>query len=317
MLGSWVDPGVDVANRIKRAAFLWSKVRPQLVKNGLSKRQQAIIVQTCVETGLLFDSAVRPWYKSEINRMQQWIDRRYRYVWSNKKEPPLITMEKTHMNMQDIRNQLNIKTLQSKIEKRSLQRIGHVLRMDSSRPVKAAVLGWSPALEAIPKERTKTRTTPQYWRRLVKEAGLNPSDLGKYTKDRKTWRKTIHSRMTHIERWEQQRANKPQDYETIETRNIPKSEQSLTCSQCGRTCRTAAGLGIHPKRIHNKKEPVLFPCPSYTRIFKTENTRTNHQKSCNGEHSSRHTEPVHHATSHCHGKTSRDTEKDANQQNPP
>ena len=31
MLGSWVDPGVDVANRIKRAAFLWSKVRPQLV----------------------------------------------------------------------------------------------------------------------------------------------------------------------------------------------------------------------------------------------------------------------------------------------
>ena len=159
--------------------------------------------QTCVEAGLLFDAAVRPWYKSEINKMQQWIDRRYRYAWSNKKEPPLITMEKTHTNMQDIRNQLNIKTLQCKIEKRSLQRIGHVLRMDSSRPVKAAVLGWSSALETIPKERTKTRTTTQYWRRLVKEAGLNPSDLGKYTKDRKAWRKTIHSRMTHIERWEQ------------------------------------------------------------------------------------------------------------------
>ena len=53
-----------------------------------------------------------------------------------------------------------------------------------------------------------------------------------------------------------------------------------------KTCRTAAGLGIHTKRIHNKKEPVLSPCPSCTRIFKTENTRTNHQKSCNGEHSS-------------------------------
>ena len=160
MLGSWVDPGVDVANRIKRAAFLWSKVRPQLVKSRLSKRQQAIIVQTCVETCLLFDSAVRPWYKSEINKMQQWIDRRYRYVWSNKKEPPLITMEKTHMNMQDIRNQLNIKTLQSKIEKRSLQRIGHVIRMDSSRPVKAAVLGWSPALETIPKENQNESNSP-------------------------------------------------------------------------------------------------------------------------------------------------------------
>ena len=66
-------------------------------------------------------------------------------------------MDGTHTNMQDIRNQLNIKTLQWKIEKRSLQRIGHVLRMDCSRHVKAAVLRWSPALETIPKERTKTR----------------------------------------------------------------------------------------------------------------------------------------------------------------
>ena len=131
-----------------------------MLKSRLSKRQQAIIVQTCVEAGLLFDAAVRPWYKSEINEMPQWIDRRYRYVWINKKEPPLITMERTHTEMQDICNQLNIKTLQWNIEKRILQRIGHVLRMDSARPVEAAVLGWSPALETIPKERTKTRTTP-------------------------------------------------------------------------------------------------------------------------------------------------------------
>ena len=202
--------------------------------------------------GLLFDAAVRPWYKSKINKMQQWIDRRYRYVWSNKKEPPLISMKRTHTNMQDIRNQLNIKTLQWKIEKRSLQRIGHVLRMDSSRQVKAAVLSWSPALETIPKERTKTRTSPQYWRRFVEEAGLYPSDLGKYTKERKAWRKTIHRRMAHIERREQQRANKPQVYETVETRNFPKIVQSLTCSQCGKTFRTAAGLSIHTKRLQNK-----------------------------------------------------------------
>ena len=89
--------------------------------------------------------------------------------------------------------------------------------------------------------------------------------------------------MAHTERWEQQRANKPQDYET---RSFPKIEQSLTCSQCGKTCRTADGLGIHTKRLHNKKEPVLFPCPNCTKIFKTENTRINHQKSCYGEYSS-------------------------------
>ena len=218
MLGSWLDLGIDVANRIKRVGFLWSKVRPQMVKSRYV--QQAIIVETCVLAGLLFDAAVCPYYKNEINRMQQWIDRRYRCVWSNKQKPPLITMERTHTNRQDIRNQLNIKTLQWKIEKRSLEQIGHVLRMDISRPVKAAVLGWSPALETIPKERTKTRTTPQYWRRLVKEAGI---DLGKYTKDRKAWRKTNHGRMARIERWEKQKANKLQDYETVETRNFPQN----------------------------------------------------------------------------------------------
>ena len=58
------------------------------------------------------------------NQQNATVDRqKYRYVWNNKKEPPLITMEETHTNMQDIRNQLNIKTLQWKIEKRSLQRM--------------------------------------------------------------------------------------------------------------------------------------------------------------------------------------------------
>ena len=118
------------------------------------------------------------------------------------------------------------------------------------------------------------------------DEGGDEDDVEKCTKDRKAWSKTFHSRMGHIERWEKQRANKPQDYETVETRNFPKIEQSLTCSQGGKTCRTAAGLGIHTKRFHNKKEPVLFPCPNCTRIFRTKNTRTNNQKSCYGEYSS-------------------------------
>ena len=122
--------------------------------------------------------------------------------------------------------------------------------------------------------------------------------------------------MTHIERWEQRRANKPQDCETIETRIFPKFEQSLTCSQGGKTCRTADGLGIHTKRIHNKKEPVLFSCPSCTRIFKTETHGQTTRSHVTGNIHRRHTEPVQHATSHCNGKTSQDTEKDANQQNP-
>ena len=83
MLGCWMDPRIETRNRIARAAKLWAKLKPQLIKSRLSKRQQA-----CVETGLLFDAATRSWQKREIKAMQSWIDRTYRYIWSNKKETP-------------------------------------------------------------------------------------------------------------------------------------------------------------------------------------------------------------------------------------
>ena len=63
MLGCWLDPKVDVQNRIKRAGKLMAKVRPQLVNSKMTKRQQALVVQTCVESGLLFDVATRPLQK--------------------------------------------------------------------------------------------------------------------------------------------------------------------------------------------------------------------------------------------------------------
>ena len=64
-LGCWLGPKQDVKNRIKRAGMLWTKVRGQLQKSKIPKRKQAQIVQTCVESGLLFNCAVRPWYANE------------------------------------------------------------------------------------------------------------------------------------------------------------------------------------------------------------------------------------------------------------
>ena len=68
--------------------------------------------------------------------LQSWIDKCYRSVWSNNKAPPLIQMEAEGKNMQDVRNILGVKSLRWKIEKRTLERIGHILRMSDERPVK-------------------------------------------------------------------------------------------------------------------------------------------------------------------------------------
>ena len=64
---------------------------------------------------------------------------------------PLREMQAKHVNMQDIRTELGIKSLDSKIEKRVLERIGHIMRMEDDRLVKAATLGWIEELENIDK----------------------------------------------------------------------------------------------------------------------------------------------------------------------
>ena len=280
MLGCWVDPKIDTRRRISRAAKLWARVKPQLMKSRLSKRQQALIIQACVETGLLFDATTRSWHKSEIKSMQSWIERAYRYVWSNKREAPLKTMEKTHTNMQDVRNSLGITSLQIKIEQRSLQRIGHVLRMGNDKPAKRAVCGWLPEMEEVANERTKIRTTPHYWRKLVKEAGIDPTNLDTLTANRKEWREIIKKRTNRVERWERSHGNREAPAEF--PRNTEVARRDLTCPECQKACKSAGGLSIHIKRIHRQPRNQ-FLCPTCQKEFNSENTMKNHAKRCQGE----------------------------------
>ena len=44
--------------------------------------------------------------------------------------------------MIDVRGRLGIRAVESKVEKRMLERIGHIIRMGDERLTKAVVLGW-------------------------------------------------------------------------------------------------------------------------------------------------------------------------------
>ena len=57
--------------------------------------------------------------------------------------------------MQDIRNELGVGSIRYKIEKRCLERIGHVMRMSDDRKVKAITLGWMEDLEREQGQRKK------------------------------------------------------------------------------------------------------------------------------------------------------------------
>ena len=185
-------------------------------------------------------------------------------------------MERSPTNMQDIRNSLGIKSLQTKIERRSLQRIGHFLRMDKHRPVKRVICGSLPEIEHISKQRTKIRTTPYYWLKLVKEAGIDPTTLDVLTANRNTWKEIVRNRNDHLTKWEASPGNRNKEY----TQDTPRRD--LTCPECEKISKTAGGLSIHIKPMH-RQATISFNCGKCQTEFKSKNTLKNYQKRCQGE----------------------------------
>ena len=284
MLGCYMGWKEDVNQRIRRAGMSWSKVKRRLKGSRMSKRMQAKIVEACVESTMLFDCQARSWQVSEMNRMQSMMDRKYRYIWSNKTKPPLIQMQEEHTNMQDVRNSLKVKSLRWKIEKRVLERIGHVLRMEDTRQVKAVTLGWMKELEGKEKMPGKKRKTILYWKGLLKQAGIDWTRIEGLTRDRKAWKQLVRDRMKYLEEWERKGGNKVD--EARGDRNVVDIvDDDLVCEyeDCRKICKNKAGLTIHRKRIHEKSsQKVVFTCDRCMDTFSMDSNLQNHRKACNG-----------------------------------
>ena len=60
MLGKYMGNEHDTIMRIKRAARTWMQIKKRFMKCKLSKKTQAKVIETCVESTILFNAAVRP-----------------------------------------------------------------------------------------------------------------------------------------------------------------------------------------------------------------------------------------------------------------
>ena len=290
MLGVWMGPDADNKNRIKRAGGLWAKIKNQLRGSGLPLKTRARVVEACVESALLFDCATRTWYQKDMKRLQSWVDRCYRHIWAGGRGPPLRMMQERGINMQDIRNQMGIKTIRRNIEKRSLERIGHVLRMRNDRGTKAAILGWLRTLENYRKTPGKKRKTILYWKKLLKEAGIDWTTAGEMAQDRNRWKENVTKRVKTLDEWDHQRGNLAAGPPI--QRNTPRMEEEnpLACNfpGCNKICKSRGGLAIHKRRMHDEEKRKLdFKCPKCDMSFKSENTMINHSKQCGGAVASR------------------------------
>ena len=66
----WCGPEEDLKHRKNKAVKLWARVKARIKITRITKVHQARVVEACVESGLLFDVAVRAWYASDIKNLQ-------------------------------------------------------------------------------------------------------------------------------------------------------------------------------------------------------------------------------------------------------
>ena len=283
MLGTRIGKNEDKVARIKRGYCAWYKIKRWLWKSTLSKRTQAIAVQARVESTMLFDSAVRPWSKTDINKMQSVVDKAYRHIWNGGRGLALIRMQETSTNSYQIRKELGIPSIRCKIEKRALERIGHILRMPNTRTVKRVVLGhWK--MEPT-QQGTLRNGLISYWRRLVKEMGKDWTDLENLTRDRKKWKILTKERMQFIENWENEMCNvngrqeKPRrsQYTEDSRGNVYKCRWE----GCERVCASKGGRTQHERKMHHERL-TTFTCPHCMRTFNEKGPWTNHRRACEG-----------------------------------
>ena len=286
ILGSYVGRATDLAKRKERGnKALWTTKR-RLKGSTLPKKLQARIVDACVESTILFDCQTRPWRDREINQLQRIADQGYTYIWRHKNGGPTkMQMERRATNLYGVRRALGIKSIRQKIEKRSLERMGHVFRMPNGRITKQITLGWYPT-ENDDLPIRNHQTTLGYWRKLVREMGLETHNVDRWTDDRKEWKEKVRNRMTEIEKWEDTMADSHKGAKIAGPKDRKRTaSKSLSCNweECDKQCKTLAGLKAHQRRIHSKSKETRRTCEKCQQSFSDHQARVNHGKICQGQ----------------------------------
>ena len=165
-----------------------------------------------------------------------------------------------------------------------LERVGHVMRMEDGRVVKVAVLGWIEQLERWPGAPRGRRKTVLYWKKLLREAGIDRTRIGRLTADRKLWKGRVKERFEHLRQWEWSTGHKWTGEAMV--RNVPKVdtiESVFECDVCAKVCKSKAGLTIHRKRMHEESSlKKKFKCDACEKEFLQEANLKNHVKVCTG-----------------------------------
>ena len=154
--------------------------------------------------------------------------------------------------------------------------------MGDDRTTKQCILGWMEELEKFDKHQGRSRKTVLYWKKVMKEAGMDPTDVASLTKDRKRWKARVGERMGHVAEWEKSKGNLWSGGD-VQRNQVHANVQVFDCRVCGKVCKLKGGLVNHRRRIHEvSSAKKTFECEKCQEVFKKELERKNYSKVCGG-----------------------------------
>ena len=130
------------------------------------------------------------------------------------------------------------------------------------------------------------RKTVLYWKRILRECGVDWTDIERICGDRDGWRGRVGERMKHLDKWERQQGHGFSwgVGERMVVRNEGKVID-LECRYegCGKVCKSKGGLVQHQKRVHRAPlERVTFVCGKCGMSCETEVACMMHERTCEG-----------------------------------
>ena len=231
----------EISTRISRASSRFGRLRKKLwKKHDISLNTKVMVYRAVVIPTLLYGSETWTPYKVLIKKLDAFHLRSLRQIcrikW-NDKVPNYVVLTKC-----------NIEGIESFLMKNQLRWVGHTSRMPDDRIPKMLLYGQlnnAPRKVGRPLLRFKDKLKSN-----LKALEFDLSEWEDLSQQRQEWHHQCHSRVKsfkkrRIEHLKKSRLERKSRSDS--TTSNPTS--SLTCPDCGKMCRSAAGLGSH-RRIH-------------------------------------------------------------------
>ena len=235
----------EIIARISKASSRFGRLRDKLWnKHEISLPTKIMVYKAVVIPTLLYGSEAWTPYKVMIKKLDSFHMRCLRQICRIKWFDKVTNVE--------VLQKCNIPGIESFLIKNQLRWVGHVVRMPEDRAPKKLLYG-----ELTKAPRKVGRPLLRFKDKLKNNLKALNFDLNSWenlSKNRTEWRTTCHASVSRFE--ERRLLGLKQSRATRKSRSSSSSlpSTSLTCTVCGKTCKTPAGLGSH-RRTHRTPNP--------------------------------------------------------------